>query len=205
MPAKNTVRAFETGGYYHVYNRGAGKRIVFHDDYDKAYFLGIIARYLDPKVHDYDGNGAEYPKYDTDIELLAYCLMGNHIHLLFYIKQSPNALSMLVKSIMVSYTMYFNLKYKESGTLFQGKYRASRITRDDYLQHISRYIHLNPRNYATYQFSSFQAYTGGAVPRWLNPQRLLALFNTNEYKAFVADYEGHKEALESIRSELADR
>ncbi|MFZ1323686.1 MAG: transposase [Candidatus Saccharimonadales bacterium] len=204
MPARNTIRAFETGGYYHVYNRGAGKQPIFLDDYDKEYYLHLIARYLDPKVNDFDGSGAEYPKFDSDVELLAYCLMRNHIHLLFYIKHEPSALPLLIKSLTVSYTMYFNLKYTRPGTLFQGKYRAARITRDDYLQHISRYIHLNPRNYARYQYSSYRSYTGGAVPRWLHPERILQIFKGYDYRNFVDDHKEHKSVLEVIKTELAN-
>lgn len=205
MPAKNTLRQFEAGGYYHIYNRGAGKQAVFIDGQDKDYFLKLIARYLDPKVKDYDGNGGEYPKVDKYLELLAFCLMKNHFHLLIFIDSKPETLSKFMKSLTTSYAMYFNLRYKQSGILFQGRYRCSRISKDSYLQHVSRYIHLNPRYFLTYKYSSLNYYLNATAPRWLKPFRMLNLFEGADYLAFIKDYKGQKAALELIKSELADK
>lgn len=100
--------------------------------------------------------------------------------------------------------MYFNLKYKRVGSLFQGTYKASRITSDAYLLHISRYIHLNPRTYRTYRYSSLAAYLGGSIPSWLNPYRLFELFGDTDYASFVEDYADRAQLLDDIKHELAN-
>lgn len=76
MPSRNSVKQFSAPAYYHVYNRGAGKQIIFRDATDKQYFMHILQRHLDPKDDSTDRFGVAYKKYD--IELVAYCLMKNH-------------------------------------------------------------------------------------------------------------------------------
>lgn len=84
-------------------------------------------------------------------------------------------------------------------------FRASRITNDGYLQHITRYIHLNPRRYKTYFYSSLAYYTGAKTPPpWLKPQRALDLFEGNDYLTFLEDYEDQRAMLEILKYELAD-
>jgi REP element-mobilizing transposase RayT len=204
MPALNSVKIYEPDSYYHVYNRGAGKQPIFIDRFDKTYFIGLLDRYLNPKNIGVNTSGEPYPKY-LNMELLAYCLMGNHFHLLTYINDDVEEISKLLKSLLTSYTMYFNLKYRRSGALFQGVYKATKITNDAYLVHISRYIHLNPRTYRTYKFSSLGAYLGLGCPAWLKPKRIVDLFEGNDYLAFVDDWADYQESLSQIGSELADR
>jgi hypothetical protein len=110
----------------------------------------------------------------------------------------------LMRGIMTSYSVYFNRKYGKSGPLFESRYKASRISSDTYLQHISRYIHLNPRSYRRYTYSSYRAYVTGAGPEWLQPQRIIELFSGREaYAEFVSDYEEAKAMLDRIKHELA--
>lgn len=106
--------------------------------------------------------------------------------------------------MLTAYTMYFNKKYKRVGTLFQGVFRASRISNEPYLIHISRYIHLNPRRYKKYYYSSLKYYLGGTPPLWLKPAKIIEMFEEGEYMSFLQDYESHKAMLEEIKYELAD-
>lgn len=195
MPAKNAQKLYAPDGYYHVYNRGAGKQSIFIDTQDKEYFLHLFARYLDPEHEERRGDGNSYPKYEAS--LLCYCLMGNHFHLLFQIDQDTQALSGMMRSLMTAYTMYFNLRHKRSGHLFQGVYKASPVDTDSYLLHISRYIHLNPTNYLAEPWSSIRYYLGETPPSWLHPQPILDL--TPEYQEFLQDYEAYKYWLESTK------
>ena len=71
--------------------------------------------------------------------------MPNHIHLLVY-QHQPQAMAQFMRSVLTSYSRYFNKRYKRSGSLFESRYKASLISDDAYLEHISRYIHLNPGN-----------------------------------------------------------
>ena len=83
MPVRNTIRFDVDECFYHVYNRGINKQIIFHDDDDKEFFINLLARYLAPEsVIDQHGN--IYKTYNNKLELLCYCLMDNHFHLMFY-------------------------------------------------------------------------------------------------------------------------
>ncbi|MGZ6005631.1 MAG: transposase [Candidatus Saccharimonadales bacterium] len=204
MPSKNVVKIFEPNSYYHIYNRGVAKQPIFQDSKDKDYFLSLLNRHLDPDNQQFKADGTFYRKFHNDIEILCYCLMGNHLHLLIYQAREPRAISDLMRSIFTAYTMYFNHKYKRVGPLFQGVYKASKITNDNYLLHISRYIHLNPRTYKTYRYSSVAQFLGEASPVWLKPQKILDLFEGESYANFLKDYEDYRQAFEIIKHELAN-
>ena len=206
MPAKNVVKTFAPDSYYHVYNRGVAKQKIFLDQTDKRYFLKLLDRHLNPKSKIMNKSGFSYKKFDN-VELNCYCLMGNHFHFLIYVSDNPYALSEFMKSIGTAYTMYFNLKYKRVGPLFQGTYKASRITNDAYLLHITRYIHRNPREYLTCRYSSLKAYSTQEKTAWLHPERILLLFKGNEYLRFVSEdeYDLSGPLREVIDRELADK
>lgn len=111
-----------------------------------------------------------------------------------------------MRSLMTSYSMYFNRKYKRVGPVFQSRYRASLISRDDYLEHISRYIHLNPKGWENYPFSSIRYYKGLVTAEWVKPNKILAMFpSKDQYLEFIRDYESYKEMLDEIHWELADQ
>jgi hypothetical protein len=101
--------------------------------------------------------------------------------------------------------MYFNKRYKRVGHLFQGRFKASRITTDEYLVHISRYIHLNPKEYIDWQYSSLPYYTKGWEAEWVRPEKITSLYEPGTYGKFLADYEDHKAMIEEIKYELADK
>ena len=200
------MKEYAAENYYHAYNRGVAKQPMFHDEKDYYHFLHILERHLDPNDSTTKSDGTLYRKFNDDIELLSFCLMKNHYHLLFYINKNHDSLHLLMQSVMTAYTMYFNKKYKRVGTLFQGVFKASRITDDSYLIHISRYIHMNPNDYLNYPFSSIACYLrpNNNVLPWLKAERVLALFEGAHYKEFLADYEGQKTMLKELKSELAD-
>ena len=195
MPSRNTIREYDAPAYYHVYNRGAGGSKIFRDSQDKYKFISLLERYL----YD-DGESSKYPTYD--LELLAYCVMGNHFHLLLFHDSDPTAMTQLMRSVGTAYAMHYNKKYKSYGHVFQGVFKASRITDDAYLQHISRYIHLNPETYKTYKWSSLCYYLGQAAPTWLQPKRLCDM-SPIEYEQFLEDYVDRRMLLKDIKEQLA--
>lgn len=203
MPAKNSRKILVSHHYYHVYNRGVAKQPIFLDAADKKKLLDIFARHLDPDREDVRDDGKPYEHFE-DLELLCYCLMGNHFHLLFYVNDDAEALKQCLQQVMTAYAMYFNKKYKRVGPLFQGVYKASMILNEGYLLHISRYIHMNPRRYKTYYYSSLRYYTQvRGEPRWLKPQRVLNLFEGYDYVHFLEDYEDTRNTLHEVKAELA--
>lgn len=191
---------YDIPAYYHVYNRGVDKRPIFLDGTDKAKFLSLLRRHLDPTDRSFRADGVLYEKYD--IELVAYCLMGNHFHLLLFQEHDPQAITKLLRSVSTAYTMYFNARHKRQGHLFQGVFKASRINSEAYLQHIGRYIHLNPRTYRTYRWSSLGAYLGRWSASWLHPERILDMAPA-QYKMFLEGYESKKALLDEIKHELS--
>lgn len=160
MPAKNSLKIYTPNSYYHLYNRGVEKRIIFIDEQDYHVFLSYLKEYLIPKdelalrkrLADSNTSYKEKDKilkalrmnnFSEEIFLVAYCLMPNHFHLL--IKQSDElSIDRIMNSLGTRYTMYFNRKYKRVGPLYQDVYKAVLVRTDEQLLHLSRYIHRNP-------------------------------------------------------------
>lgn len=191
MPAKNSVKFYIENGYYHIYNRGVNKNKIFLDSQDYSIFISYLKLYLDPLT------GSDPRSLTHEVNLLTYCLMPNHFHLL--IKQiTKNAMIKLMRSVSTRYSMYFNTKYKRVGPLFQGKYKAVLITNDIYLLHLSRYIHLNPgSDPRRYPYSSYSHYLGDKSISWIKSEEILNHFKTVRkisikdcfsYQSFVEDY-----------------
>lgn len=203
MPSRNVLKVLAPESYYHVYARGASRQQIFLDDKDYAYFLGLFERYLSNKQA-ISKTGVPYPHFRGRIKLLAYCLMGTHFHLLVWQKEVTD-LPAFMRAVMTSYSRYFNLRYKRSGALFETRYKASLIDRDSYLEHISRYIHANPRYWLRYPYSSLAFYFNDR-PEWVEPARIEAMFvDQAAYLTFLKDYEGQKEMLDEVKYTLADQ
>lgn len=202
MPSRNVVKQDSAESFYHVYARGGSKQPIYLDPSDYAFFTKLFARYLSEEPTS-SRLGGPYPHFRGRLELLAYCQMPNHFHLLIY-QNEAGAMAAFMRGLLTSYSRYFNTKYNHSGALFESRYKASRVQTASYLDHISRYIHLNPRYYKRYPYSSYQAFAGGEVPEWLQPERVLTMFKSrSEYIDFVSDYEAHKAMLDEIKHELA--
>jgi putative transposase len=203
MPSRNSRKEYVNESLYHVYNRGVEKRTIFYDDSDYSTFLNLFKRYLVTGTST-DKYGRLFSHYE-DVKLVAFCLMPNHYHLLASTDQDPAQLPKLMQSVGTAYSIYFNKRYKRVGHLFQERYKAVRITDDTYLHHISRYIHLNPKEWMTWQWSSLPYFLGNAKADWIHPEAVLELFESKAvYKSFVSDYESHKRILSQIKKMLAD-
>jgi putative transposase len=203
MPSKSAIRVDASDAYYHLYLRGANKQPIFGEQDDYDYFLKLLSRYLSKSI-EVSKTGETYPNFRKSIQLLAYCLIDNHFHLLVY-QNVSGSITKLMRSLLTSYSMYFNLKYKRTGPLFEGRYKSSLIYNQDYLEHISRYIHINPRYWRRYPNSSLGYYLNNDPPEWLQPNKIAKLFKSSrEYLSFISDYEGHKLMLKQIKRNLAD-
>lgn len=143
--------SFSEGEYYHVFNRGVEKRLVFTSPNDKSRFQKLL----------YLCNGTEAVHLSTVREIFsgipvyqinrgkpitaigAYCLMGSHFHLLIR-ELVDGGISQFMQKLMTAYTMYFNIRNERSGSLFEGRFRARHAHSDEYLKYLYSYIHLNP-------------------------------------------------------------
>lgn len=199
MSKRNTTRSFDTPAYYHVFNRGAGKQPIFLDAQDRAKFISLMARYLDPLDKSVRSDGLTYKK--SEAKVVAYCLMRNHFHFLLYQDKHIEDIQHFMSSLMTAYSMYFNKRHKRSGRLFEGPYRAKPIESDSYLLHISRYIHLNPRTYRTYKWSSLPEYDGRRHTTWVH-SAMTHDMSPEGYIEFLEDYESRAELLKRIKDEL---
>lgn len=121
-------RRMSASGIYHVMIRGINKMQIFNDDADNIQFLHFL----------------EFTQTD-EFQILAYCLMGNHAHLL--IRTSKTGIEPLeagMKSLCIRYAAYYNRKYERIGTLFQDRYKSQPVTTVGYFLRVLRYIHNNP-------------------------------------------------------------
>ncbi len=174
------------GAFYHVMHRGNDGKDIFKSNRDREKFL------------EYVGKAVE--RYD--IKIHSYCLMTNHYHLLIETPH-PN-LSQAIKWINVCYAAYFNRRRRRSGHLFQGRFKAVVIDADEYLKHLSRYIHLNPIRAGMvdrckdYPWSSYPVFGGYVKAReWLETDWLLSLFDKSRKIAM----ERYREFVESVQRE----
>lgn len=178
-------RFFEDDFYYHVYNRGNRKQQIFLRGNDYERFL--------EKVVDY--------KKKFPVEILAFCLMPNHFH--FLIKPlGQGMITRFMSNLCNSHSKFFNTKYETVGALLQGRFKAKKVDKDEYLVHLTRYIHLNPvelfgfpektkvfdllRNY---RWSSLSSYLTGDDTGVVNPWFVLNYFSKkdplSDYRNFV--------------------
>lgn len=145
---------FVTGEYYHVFNRGIDKRIIFKSTLDYRRFLMLLyicnsddSFRLDQLLNFQHKKFTDIFKIDRGEPLVsigAYCIMPNHFHLLLK-QESENGISKFMKKLGTGYAMYFNIKYDRQGALFGGPFKSVLIKNDDnYLLHLYGYIHLNP-------------------------------------------------------------
>ena len=113
-------------GIYHVMLRGADRRSLFYDDADNERFLQTLRR----------------AKGESAFQLYAFCLMGNHVHLL--LKEGEEPLEVIFKRTGVSYVQYYNRKYQLHGHLLQDRFRSEAVEDDAYFLDVLRYICRNP-------------------------------------------------------------
>ncbi len=145
---------FADGEFYHIYNRGVDKRIVFSDEQDMHRFFKSLVEFnvADPIGSLYENHfrhreelGGRISKSDERlVNIVAYCLNPNHFHLILE-QLTDGGISEFMKRMGGGYTNYFNNKNKRSGSLFQGKFKAIHIDSNEYVLHLSAYVNLNDR------------------------------------------------------------
>lgn len=133
---------------YHIYNRGVDKRDIFSCDNDRRRFLACIYHFNDTNQAKNIDRLCDIQSQAEDdreklVEILAFVLMPNHFHLLVK-PLVENGVSEFMKKIGIGYTHYFNIKNERSGSLFQGKYKFTKIESEEQLNYIPFYIHFNP-------------------------------------------------------------
>ena len=164
------ARKKSSSGIYHVMLRGINKQQIFEDEEDCEKFLWVLKE----------------TKAVSEYKLFAYCLMGNHIHLL--IKEEKEPLEQIFKRIGGKFVYWYNIKYQRVGHLFQDRFKSEPVEDDAYLFTVIRYIHQNPvkaklcENIEDYKFSSYKEYTDR---NWIvDTDFILDIMPIDEFAAF---------------------
>ena len=140
------ARKKSESGIYHIMLRGINRQQIFEDDEDRERFLETIENYKDL----------------CGYTIYAYCLMGNHIHILMH--EGKEDLTQVFKRIAGSYVYWYNWKYHRSGHLFQDRFKSEPVESDSYFLTVLRYIHQNPvkakicKHAEEYSYSSMREY-----------------------------------------------
>ena len=127
--------------------------------------------------------------------------MDNHVHLL--INDNGNDISKIMKSINVSYVLYFNRKYKRCGHFFQNRFRSELITDDTHLLEVSKYIHSNPvkasmvQRPETYRWSSYGDYVENVASGFIDIRKVLDVFSSTRSTA-IREYQNYVNKIETI-------
>ena len=156
-------REESSSSIYHIVARGSGRQLIFEDDCDREDFLTILGR-----------TSMKY-----GIEILGWCLMGNHVHLLL---MAPiDEISKAMQVLLCTYALHFNEKAGRCGHLFQERFKSEPIEDDEYLLCALRYIHFNPEKahvaaHDCYEWSSYGEYIG--KPRLCSTDYILSFFET---------------------------
>ena len=170
---------------YHITSRGNDRKRIFSRDSDYKKFLEYLLE-----------NKDRYKYY-----VYAYVLMSNHYHLLIETTQ-PN-LSRIMHSLNTAYTVYFNIKHKKTGHLFQGRYKSIIVDKQNYFMELTRYIHLNPVKAKIvecpedYKWSSYRAYLQRKGDGYIDKDKIREYteLTPKEYKEFIKSSIGDKEDI----------
>jgi REP element-mobilizing transposase RayT len=176
-----------SGSYYHIYNRGNNRQTVFFETDNYPYFLRGVKKYLLPVV-----------------DMIVYCLMPTHYHLLARVKGAENQTSEVSKTsevsfamqkLLISYTKAINKRFDRVGSLFQGAFQAKPITNSKHLLHLCRYIHANPvkdglvADPADWPYSNYLEWIGERDGKLVDHEFVKSQFTSPiEYRDFVLDY-----------------
>ena len=171
--------AFVPGHYYHVYNRGVNRGLIFHEDSNYVYLLDLIGKVVN----------------NDNVSIIAYCLMPNHYHFLLRQNSEP-LISSFMQRVFNAYSKAFNKRYSRSGTLFEGPFKSVHIDTDAYLIHLCRYIHRNPIDTEPPLVHRLEDWPFSNYPEWIGLRngRLVdrafvkeVLYGGIDYREFVMD------------------
>ena len=184
------------GAVYHITSRGNARQTIFLDEKDFADFLRVLCSVV-KRYH---------------FILHTFCLMNNHYHLLI---ETPYAnLSRVMRQLNGLYTQRFNQRHQRAGHLFQGRYQAILVDKDNYLLELSRYVVLNPvrakivKDPGDWEWSAYQATTGHKGIPCLTTDWILSQFSkeqkkaSREYQAFVLSGIKAESPLKAIKGQL---
>lgn len=211
------LEPFAPGEIFHIYTRGVEHRRIFLNKSDRARFLALLIHCLPVgQIRSYStAQKLKQQPFLTDegsglVDLLCYCLMDNHIHLLLK-ENTERGISTYLQRVLNAYARYFNIRRHRTGPLFAGPFRAVSIEGDEQLLHVSRYIHLNP--YAAGMVDTVQSYAWSSFPEYIasgstqiqcHMGLIKSMMNATSYRNFVIDEADFSRELASIKHLLLE-
>ena len=212
------------GEIYHVFSKSIAGFKIFNNRFDFTRMLSAIRYYQREGLVEKFSRFIEHKKsnkkknyfYDflqnkeKIVEVVAYCFMPTHIHLV--LKQlKKNGISIFMKTILNSYSRYFNTKLKRKGPLWEGRFKNVLVDRDEQLIHLTRYIHLNPTTAhlvdkpQEWESSSYREYLGSESEEDIvcRYEDLLSI-QPGSYKEFVDDRIDYQRSLATIKNLMLD-
>lgn len=208
--------------FYHVFNRTIDSRPVFRDVVSCRTFIKALRYYRSLKA---DFSLSKLDKLDKEsqrqiwqnvsdkaffqVEILAYCLMPTHFHLILE-QLRQDGVKTFLSNVANSFTRNFNLSSERKGPIFLPRFKASHIVNEEQLLHVSRYIHLNPysggvlssvEELQTYEWSSFREYCTSVHNPLSSTSKILHFFGNNpgNYSQFVLDNADYQRTLERLK------
>lgn len=176
---------FVTNSYYHVYNRGVEKRDIFMEENDYLRFIHDLYEFNDtspanPNNRRIVGGTTSNNNKERDqlVEIICFCLMPNHFHLILR-QLKEDGITQFMKKLGTGYAMYFNKKYERVGSLFQGRFKSILVGSDEYLVHLSRYIHLNPVGLVDQHWSK------QGIESWPKVKKFLQNYRYSSYLDYI--------------------
>jgi REP element-mobilizing transposase RayT len=176
MPYRKVL--IKNNNYYHIYNRGNNRNDIFFEEKNYVFLLKRIEE-----------------NFIKIAELNAFCFMPNHYHLIVKIldeEKFPKAMN----KIFISYTKAINIAYQRTGHLFEGRYKCKMVPDNNYLLHLSRYIHLNPKraglvnNIIDWKYSSYNAFVNKSKYSFISHEVITA--QIDDYSKFVEEYQAEQ-------------
>ncbi len=206
---------------YHVINRGNASEKIFRDERDFQRLIETLIYYqcaVPPfkfsllKKLPFSEKAKIFREIRESrnfiVEILAYCLMPNHYHLILRQKLESGVCN-FARLTADSYAHYFNLKNQRRGSLFESRFKALRVHNEPQLLHLSRYVHLNPlsaslvntyEDLLKYPYSSLTEYLGREKETICDRETILSQFKSSEdYESFVRDRADYQRSLEEIK------
>ena len=174
-------RKYSNSKIYHIILKGIDDNNIFYDNQDRKIFLDRL----------------KITKKEYNYKLYAYCLMGNHVHMVIRIEDE--FLSKAMQSLTIRYASYFNKKYDRKGPFVQNRFKSKNIENQRYFLEVCRYVHRNPEKAGiektnTYKWSSYQEYVGREI---LIDKKILLHYFNNEVESFVK-YTNKIDSIEEI-------
>lgn len=204
------------GGVYHICTRGVEQRNIFRSNKDKIRFLKLLIHYLPQGLvrsfsmaQKYRQEASLTNEGEGLVDLIGYCLMPNHVHLLVR-ENTENGTSQYMHRLLTSYAKYFNISERRSGSLFVNPFKAVLVDDDEQLLHVSRYVHLNPyvahmiKDPYIYRWSSLSEYIDRKKSDISHTSLLRSLITPKEYREFIMNEAEYAKSLADIKHLLVD-